>query len=389
MSKNNQEAVSTDRDFTLFAWWRIAAALIGAAAAIWIITVLAGFFSSSSPSAPPRQQQPPAAEIPAAPDKTPAKTDELTGRLQTELNHSTDASSTPGDDSASSPAGTKPSASDSSDAPADGHGAEPPAAGHATPETPPTAKVAGMTFVKALVQPLQYELEERFWGWRPNDVVEYTDNVNNMQRGVLEVTRRATRDLAERISRTGSTDELDPNLESAMNWFMIKADSFMFPSAEGKYTDGLDEIEDYGRRLAKGQANFYTRADNLIPLIKSFADLLGSCDENLVKQKEKDGQPVSTFAADNYFYYAKGVAGAMVPILEAVGEDFHNILVTRGATDTLHHAIHACQLSSSLDPWIVLESDLNSLFANHRANMAAHISHARFYLDVLANTLST
>ena len=176
---------------------------------------------------------------------------------------------------------------------------------------------------------------------------------------------------------------------SAMNWFMVKADSYWFPSAEKKYQDGVKELKKYKKRLAEGQADFYTRTDNLIPLIRSFADLLGSCDENLVKQKEKNGEPVSTFAADNYFYYAQGVASAMMPILEAVGQDFHETLLTRNGTETLHHAIHACHIASSLDPLIVFESDLDGIFANHRANLAAHISHARFYLDVLATTLST
>ncbi|MFP4445542.1 MAG: DUF2333 family protein [Desulfosudaceae bacterium] len=375
MSKNNLDSASSDREYTLFAWWRIAAALIGAAAVIWIITVLAGFFSPSSPAAPHQQQPPSAAETMAAPDKTNTETEKLDGRPQTEPDHAPADAAAEEDKSESTPASAEPSASDSS---------EP-----GPPKKTRNENVAGLTFTTALVKPLRYELEERFWGWRPNDLIQFTDNVNSMQLGILEVTRRATVSLAERISRTGSTAELDPDLESAMNCLMVKADSFWFPSAERMYAESLREIEKYGHRLTAGQANFYTRTDNLIPLIKSFTDLLGSCDENLVKQKEKDGQPVSTFAADNYFYYAKGVAGAMVPILEAVDEDFHDILVTRGGAEILHRAIHACQVSASLDPLIVLESDLSSLLANHRANMAAHISHARFYLDVLANTLST
>ncbi len=36
-----------------------------------------------------------------------------------------------------------------------------------------------------------------------------------------------------------------------------------------------------------------------------------------------------------------------------------------------------------------LNSDLSSVFANHRLNMAAPISHARFYIGVLIRALST
>ena len=250
-------------------------------------------------------------------------------------------------------------------------------------------RTRGLAFVNAAVKPMEYELKERFMGWRPNDIVQPTDNINNFQLGVLEVTRRTAVMLAERLSRTGTTDIMDPNLEQAMNWFMVKADSFMFPSAEQKYQEGIDEMRAYGRKLARGEARFFTRSDNIIPLFKTYADVLGGCDENLVKSHEKDGSRVSTFAADDYFFYAKGVASTMLVILEAVAEDFHETLETRGSADTLHHAIESCHHAANLDPLIILESDLDGIFANHRANMAAHISHARFYLDVLVNALST
>ncbi len=265
-----------------------------------------------------------------------------------------------------------------------------PTDGHPLPDTnlhKPTPK--GVAFVEAAIKPLQYELEERWWGWRCNDLIDLTDNVNMFQLGVLEVTRRTTVALAERIARTGSTDAFDENLEEAMNWFMVKATSYWFPSAESKYRDGLEELEKYLENLKVGKATFYTRTDNLIPLLASFEDLMGSCDENLVKQTNPDGTPISTFAVDNYFYYTKGVADAMATVLEAVHHDFLLTLESRHGTELLHHAIVSCQQAATLDPLFVLNRDLSSIFANHRANMAAPISHARFYLGQLIKTLST
>ncbi len=251
----------------------------------------------------------------------------------------------------------------------------------------PTPK--GVAFVEAVIKPLSYELEERWWGWRPNDIIDLTDNVNNFQMGVLEVTRRTTVALAERISRTGVTDALEPNLEDAMNWFMVKSSSYWFPSAESKYREGLEEMKAYLEKLKAGNATFYTRTDNLIPLLASFEDLLGSCDENLVKQVNADGTPMSFFSADDHFFYTQGVASSMATVLEAVHHDFLLTLESRHATELLHHAIISCQRAAEIDPWIVLDRDLSSVFANHRANMAAPISHARFYLGQLIKTLST
>jgi hypothetical protein len=247
----------------------------------------------------------------------------------------------------------------------------------------------GVAFVQATIKPLEYELKQRWWGWRPNDIVNVTDNVNNYQLGVLEVTRRTIVQLAERISRTGSTDAFNPHLENAMNWIMVKADRYWFPSPESKYKESLDELAIYKHQLMNNEASFYTRADNVIPLLIAFEDLLGSCDENLVKEREKDGSKVGFFKSDNYFYYAKGITSAMAPILEALHHDFIDVLEKRNGAELLHHAIASCQRASKLNPWIVTNGDLDGILANHRANIAAPISHAKFYIGQLIKTLST
>ncbi len=247
----------------------------------------------------------------------------------------------------------------------------------------------GVTFVEAVIRPIDYELNKRFWGWRPNDIINVTDNINNLQLGVLEVTRRATIMLSERISRTGSTDRLNPHLEDAANWLMVTATRYWIPSPESKYKECIKELEDYKQELIKGNASFHIRSDNLIPLLASFEDLLGSCDENLVKQKNEDGASISFFKADDYFYYAKGVASAMASVLEAVHYDFLPTLENRHGAELLHHALLSCRQASELSPLLITNTALDGIFANHRANMAAPISHARFYIGQLIKTLST
>ncbi len=263
---------------------------------------------------------------------------------------------------------------------------------HAVPAQTHSVAVArstGVAFVEAVISPIDYELNERFWGWRPNDIINFTDNVNHYQLGTLEVTRRSVVQLAERISRTGSTDAFNSHLENAMNWLMVSPDSYWFPSPEKKYKESLDELEAYKNALETGSASFYTRADNLIPLLSSYEDLLGSCDENLVKSKEKDGSKVGWFTADNYFYYAKGVAATMAVILEAINHDFRTTVGNRNGAELLHHAILSCELAASLEPIVVTNGSLDGILANHRAHMAAPISHARYYIGQLIKTLST
>jgi len=250
-------------------------------------------------------------------------------------------------------------------------------------------KPLGVHFVEGTISALDYELNERFWGWRRNDLIRFTDNVENMQLGILEVVRRSTVNLTERISRHGPSAAIEPTLENAMNWLMIKPDRYWLPSAEEKYRDSLKELHKYAQKLERGEAHFYNRTDNLIPLLASFADLAGSCDENLVKQEEDDGSPISWFKVDDYFYYAKGVARAMQEILHGVREDFSSVLETRRGIDLLNRAIHSCHVAAELEPWGVTDAPLDGILANHRANMAAEISHVRYFLNALAKALST
>ncbi len=248
--------------------------------------------------------------------------------------------------------------------------------------------VNGVAFVNACIKPMEHELNDRFWGWRPNDLLRVTDNVNNIQKGVLEVTRRTTVVLTERLSRTGSTAAIDENLERAMNWFLVNSDRYWLPSPESKYKEGIEELIRYREKLIRGEAHFYTRIDNLIPLLTAYEHLLGSCDENLVKTKEDDGSEVSFTKADDYIYYTKGVVSAMMVMLEAIEIEFHDTIQQVQGLEIIHHAITSCHHAAEIDPWIVLESDLSGIFANHRTNMAAPVSHARFYLGLLITALT-
>jgi len=259
------------------------------------------------------------------------------------------------------------------------------------PQPPPAAspvpanQTLGVAFVESAMKPIYHELHDRLWGWRPNDIVDFCDNVNNYQKGILEVTRRTAVALNENLSRTGSTDAIVPCLEAAMNAFMILADRFWFPSAENKYEEGLENLEIYLEMLKSGEARFYRRVDNLVPLFRAYMSLLGSCDENLVKERGK----MSTTKADDYFYYSKGIAHAMYTILKGGEQDIIDTIQSAQLESVLQLTITALEEAADMNPWIVLESSPDSVLANHRANMAAPISHARFYLGVLIKTLST
>lgn len=267
---------------------------------------------------------------------------------------------------------------------------------HLPPVIPPAVKVEpvkGETFTRALIKIMDDQVNQTLFGWRPNTIIfgkfGLTDNVNNVQLGVLEVVRRTVVVLNENMTRFATTEAYNPNINEAMNFFMVSPDKYWFPSASGKYREAMRDLEIYIESLRKGRSRFYTRVDNLIALTATYKDILGSCYHNLIKDTEADGSAVSWWVTDDYFYFARGIALGMSQMLEAVKEDFHQELQKKGSHKLLEDAIHALHTASHLSPWLVTNGSKDGILANHRANMSTYIGEAEHVIATLQTVLAT
>ena len=259
--------------------------------------------------------------------------------------------------------------------------------------TPPREPVKGEVFTQALIKIMDDQVNKPWFGWRPNTIVfgkmGLTDNVNNLQLGVLEVARRTVVVLNEHMTRFATTEAYNPRVNEAMNFFMVSPDKYWFPSASGKYREAMQDLEKYIEGLKAGRARFYSRVDYLIALLSNYKDLLGSSFHNLLKDTEADGQPVSWFMVDDYFYYSQGIALAMAEMLEAVTKEFHQELQKKNSHKLLEDAIHALHAASHLDPWVVTNGAKDGILANHRANMSTYIGEAEHVISTLMSQLAT
>jgi hypothetical protein len=250
--------------------------------------------------------------------------------------------------------------------------------GPALPQISPTP---GVTFVETMIHLMEYELNDRFLGWRPNDIIvgRFTDNVNYFQLGVLEAIRFTTLRLKDSLTRMGDADTYDPDLELAVNLFMNRSTLFWFPSAETSYGEGIQHLKSFITKLNGGQRNFYYRVDNLRLLLASYKDLLGNVNRSLIVS------PVSMFKTDDYFYYAKGIAHVYYEILRVVRVGYEKQLAsTMNGIELMDEIIHELHRVEELDPWIILDSDLDGFFANHRANLNAPLSEVMHLLGILS-----
>jgi len=258
---------------------------------------------------------------------------------------------------------------------------------------PPREPVKGEVFTLALIKIVDDQVNKTWFGWRPNTIVfgkmGLTDNVNNLQLGVLEVARRTVVVLNEHMTRFATTEAYDPRVNEAMNFVMVSPDKYWFPSASGKYREAMQDLEKYVEGLKVGRARYYSRVDYLIALLSHYKDLLGSSYHNLIKDKEADGQTVSWFMTDDYFYYSQGIALAMSEMLEAVTKEFHQELQKKNAHKLLDDAIRALHAASHLNPWVVTNSAKDGILANHRGNMSTYIGEAEHVISTMMSQLAT
>jgi hypothetical protein len=258
---------------------------------------------------------------------------------------------------------------------------------------PPKEQVKGEAFTRGLIKIMDDQVNQTWFGWRPNSILfgklGLTDNVNNVQLGVLEVARRTIVVMNENMTRFATTEAYNPQINEAMNFFMVSADKYWFPSASGKYREAMRDLEIYIESLHKGRSRFYSRVDNLIALLANYKDILGSSFHNLIKDNEADGKEVSWWVSDDYFYFSKGLALGMADMLEAVNKDFDAELQKKNSHKLLEDAIHALHQAAHLSPWMVFNGSKDGLIANHRANMGTYIGEAEHVISTLVTMLAT
>ena len=265
-------------------------------------------------------------------------------------------------------------------------------------------KVKGAHFIKIN----EMLIKDMADNWLPNDIFWPTallDNIPNFQLGVLEVVRYNVRVVRDNLSRTRTTDRLDPNVEAAFTNLSNDPFKWWFPSAESKWKLALTQMEAYYQNLATGKSHFYPRADNLIELLNQYLSLMGGANTRLINaprdmkttlgiEEQKDRTaPAPTvdidipwYQIDDNFYYAQGVAYALHESFRAIRVDFSEVLADKNSV-TLADKILEILGRCHFEPLIVFNGDPDSIFANHSLNLSGIFNDARQKMNSLTVAL--
>lgn len=245
--------------------------------------------------------------------------------------------------------------------------------------------------------------------WLPNDILWPTvllDNPQSFQLGELEAVRYAVKSLRDDLSRLRTTDHIDADIDRAAAYFFFEPTRWAFPSAENRYRHAIEDLKRYRDRLAKGEAAFSPRVDNLHKFLGDLASLLGGVSNRLanaprdirtrlteetagdvILEREQETRHVTPWREiDNNFYFARGVLYVMRQLMLAVQYDFAEVIAQRNAGNLVAAIIRTLD-RTQFEPLMVANGDRGSLWANHSLQLQALLEDARQKMRSLQNIL--
>jgi len=276
--------------------------------------------------------------------------------------------------------------------------------------------VTGAHTTTALIHVVDTMLHKR-GGYIVNDIVfpgVWMDNIPNWEYGVLIQARDLTKAMRESFSRSQSQSIEDKDLALAESRFNFDHASWILPSTEGEYEEGLVFLRSYLQRLSdvrQHNAQFFSRADNLRFWLSTVETRLGSISQRLsasVGQKRintdlagdisakqstatRDEFEVKTprLEIDDVFYEARGSAWALIHFLKAIELDFADTLERKNAKTSLQQIIRELEgTQEAVFPLMILNGSGFGPLANHSLVMASYISRANAAMIDLRELLS-
>jgi hypothetical protein len=279
--------------------------------------------------------------------------------------------------------------------------------------------VIGYTTVETLKTVASTLLDKR-GGYLANDRMPpglWLDNIPSWEYGVLVQVRDLSRALRKDFARSQSQSAEDGDLARAEPLFNFNNNSWVLPSSESQYREGISALNRYQARLSdQSQKNalFYARADNLNNWLGDVNTRLGSLSQRLsasvgrvklnstlktesavdvkpgeVPQVDEEIVETPWLQIDNVFYEARGQAWALSHLLRAIEVDFADVLAKKNATVSVRQIIR--ELEASQEPlWspVVLNGSAFGVLANHSLVMANYISRANAAVIDLRQLLS-
>ncbi len=223
-------------------------------------------------------------------------------------------------------------------------------------------------------------------GWSPLLLPGVSDNRASRQMGVQYETQVLVAAWGQYTSKYGMNDAPSQDLiDAATKSFNQHPTAWLFPDAESKYRNGLDQVDAYIQKALAGQATVNVTKANLVSFLQVMQDPGISTPAGKVNQRTKN---ISFFEADNDLYFAAGSATVIRDTLAAFRLVYHKDLAITNATQNLDEGISSLNSLASFNPWMVVAGEHDSMFPSHPGKASTYLNDAYTRLDDIIRALN-
>lgn len=239
------------------------------------------------------------------------------------------------------------------------------------------------------------------YGWVSNDPVfkpgAMLDNMAHYQQGIIAAIARFSFELSDQLGRTRGSSSADPDLQEASGllqyagdiwWWEPSTSLLPVATSEQQYSKAMNLLIVYNERLARGNAVFEKRADNLLATLDRISLDLGASSAGIDQYIKTGFGCVLDLKADDLFYNIKGQTYAYRLILKGLRKDFAEVIQSRGVETTWNQMEASFDSIIAMDPLIVSNCDVDGLILqNHLASEGFYLLRARTQLKEITNIL--
>lgn len=237
--------------------------------------------------------------------------------------------------------------------------------------------------------------------WTPNDPFFLPSSalirMPAFQRGMVASLARFGVELSDQIGRARGSSQIDTDLEKAAGLLKYSPNVWMFDiktswlpttSSETQYLGAVELMMQYNLRLAKGQAIFERRADNLMTMLERIATDMGSSSAVIDTHiRDYENSWFDPQAADKFFFI-KGRMYADYMLLRELKRDFPDLIKEKQLEATWNNMLLSLREGAELRHFFVFNGAVNSqIIPNHLAVQGFYLMRARTQLQEVANIL--
>ncbi len=229
------------------------------------------------------------------------------------------------------------------------------------------------------------DLEIRHWA--PNKPwfypIAHSTNMVAYQKGIQYAVAQWATQMTDFLGRERGSGEADPNLVAAKGLLNYDPTAFILPSAVSQYREGIRNLDEYNRRLARGQAKYdkiaSSLSDFLVKISKDMGSQSGTIELTVLspddfteaeKQRLTDNQRRVLSSNSGYFdgratkvfFATKGRMYAYYLILEGLGEDYGEVIAAKGAEEHWRNMLVSLRSGASFYKFFVANGAGGSYF---------------------------